>query len=91
MEKEVSTQVEYAHELLDAILEDSSVPRNIRKTVEDAMKKLDANEGQLAVNITNAIYLMEDISNDVNMPVHTRTEIWTIISELESIREKFKG
>ncbi len=84
-------QVDYAIELMDAILDDNSVPRNIRKATEEARIKISGNESELSVNLSSAIYLMEDISNDINMPAHTRTEIWTIISELESIREKYKG
>ncbi|MCH7902310.1 UPF0147 family protein [archaeon] len=76
---------------MESIMEDTSVPRNIRRTIEEAKEKLSVEEKELNVNITSAIYLMDDISNDINMPAHTRTEIWTIISELESIREKYKG
>ena len=42
------------------------------------------------VNISSAVYMLDDISNDINMPAHTRTEIWTIISELENLKEKVK-
>ena len=84
-------RVEYIAELMEAIIEDTTVPRNIRKACEDARIKISGAEAQLSVNVSNAIYLMEDISNDINMPAHTRTEIWTIISELEAIREKCKG
>ena len=83
-------QVEYVTNLMDSIMDDTSVPRNIRKTIEDAKIKIMQAES-LSVGITGAIYLLEDISNDINMPAHTRTEIWTIISELESVREKHKG
>ena len=89
--KELKGQIEYVIELMESIMDDTSVPRNIRKTIEDAKNKLSADINELNVNLTTAIYLMEDISNDINMPSHTRTEIWTIISELESIREKYKG
>ncbi|HLC79906.1 MAG TPA: UPF0147 family protein [archaeon] len=90
-EKAIVEQVEYAIELMDSIVEDSTVPRNIRKATEEARQKISGDIAQLDVNLSTAIYLMEDISNDINMPVHTRTEIWTIISELEAIREKAKG
>jgi len=91
MDKEIKDQIDYTTELMESIMEDTSVPRNIRKTIEEAKEKLSVDEKELNVNITRAIYLMDDISNDINMPAHTRTEIWTIISELESIREKYKG
>ncbi|VVC00394.1 Uncharacterised protein [uncultured archaeon] len=83
-------QLNYVKDLMESILEDSSVPRNIRKAIEDAKIKIGQSES-LSVGITGAIYMLEDISNDINMPSHTRTEIWTIISELESLREKHKG
>ncbi len=84
-------KVAYAVELMEAIIEDTSVPRNIRKAADDARQKILSEKDSLGVNVSTAIYLMEDISNDINMPAHTRTEIWTIISELEALREKNKG
>lgn len=88
---ELSGQVDYVVELMEAIMDDTMVPRNIRKACEDAKAKLRGSGNDLNVSISTAIYMMEDISNDINMPAHTRTEIWTIISELEAIREKCKG
>lgn len=76
-------------ELMDAVIEDTSVPRNIRKAVEEAKQKI-VSEGKKGVELTSAMYILDDISNDINMPSHTRTEIWNIISALEAIREKNK-
>jgi hypothetical protein len=72
------------------VIEDRGVPRNIRRVVEEAKNKVSDKSGDLGVNLSRAIYLLDDISNDINMPSHTRTEIWTIISELEAIKEKVK-
>ncbi|MEK6957950.1 MAG: UPF0147 family protein [archaeon] len=90
-ENDLKAQLSYTADLMEAIIEDSGVPRNIRKAIDDAKNKITSKSDSVEVNVTSAIYLMEDISNDINMPSHTRTEIWTIISELESIREKCKG
>lgn len=87
--KLLKEKIEATIELMQGILEDTSVPKNIRRAIEEAKNKI-SDEKDLAVNISNAIYLMQDISNDINMPVHTRTEIWQIISELEGIREQCK-
>ncbi|MFH1587786.1 MAG: UPF0147 family protein [Candidatus Diapherotrites archaeon] len=76
-------------ELMEGVLGDSHVPRNIRAVVEDAKNKI-VNEKDKKLAISSAIYKLEDISNDINMPAHTRTEIWMIISELEGMREKIK-
>lgn len=89
-DSKLKEQVSYVVELMDAIIDDTTVPRNIRKTIEDAKLKVTGGD-PIEVGVTSAIYMLEDISNDINMPAHTRTEIWTIISELEGIREKNKG
>ena len=83
----------YVSELMQNIVEDNTVPRNIRSTIQEAkdkIEKFEENDETLDIAVTSAIYLLDDISNDINMPTHTRTEIWTIISELESIREQTK-
>lgn len=82
--------VEAVVEMMDAVLEDRSVPRNIRAAVEAAKQKVTAEGEDLSVGVTAAIYELDDISNDINMPPHTRTEIWNIISNLERIREQYK-
>ena len=84
----METQIEEIIELMDAVIEDTGVPRNIREAVENAKQKL--KEKLDATSVTSAIYFLDDISNDINMPSHTRTDIWTIISELESLKEQVK-
>ncbi|MDO8538081.1 MAG: UPF0147 family protein [archaeon] len=85
-----SKEVGTIAELMEAVMADSGVPRNIRRAVEEAKYKITGNGEELGVSISSAIYSLDDISNDINMPSHTRTEIWTIISELESLKEKIK-
>ena len=89
MKKKQEIDVSFVSELMDAVIQDTSVPRNIRKVVDDSKEKIQIND-KLAVNISSAIYMLDDISTDINMPAHTRTEIWTLISELENLKEKIK-
>jgi uncharacterized protein len=30
------------------------------------------------------VYMLDDLANDPNLPIHGRTAIWSIISRLES-------
>ena len=83
---ETQEQASHIAELMENIVADNSVPRNIRKIVEEAKNKILSNE-EFDTKVTSAIYLLDDISNDINMPSHTRTELWTLISKLEAIRE----
>jgi len=71
--------------LMDVLVEDTSVPKNIRKAVSDARAKLLTDE-EPVVKASSAVYLLNEVSEDINMPMHARTQIWTIVSALETIR-----
>ena len=72
-------------EIMDEILDDRAVPRNIREKISQAKAKV---KGNNPTTLSEAIYLMDDISNDVNMPDHTRTDIWHVISLVEAMKER---
>ncbi len=76
-------------ELMEDVLEDHSVPRNIRTKIEEAMQKVSAKNAKVE-EISTAVYMMDDISKDLNIPSHTRTDIWEMISRMEAIKEKMK-
>lgn len=78
---------EEALAIMQDILADRAVPRNIRAKVEEAIAKV---RQATVTSLSEAIYLLDDVSNDVNMPDHTRTDIWHLISLIESEKEKAK-
>ncbi len=91
MISEIEKDIGNAVEMMRNLSSDNSVPRNIRFAVLEASDKLLKKEDDKSVSIGSALYVLEDISNDINMPSHTRTEIWTIISALEAIKEKLNS
>ena len=72
-------------EMLEQIINDRTVPRNIRSVAEDSKIVLDGS-GTEELKISTAITNLDDIINDPNMPMYTRTQIWNIVSMLEQIR-----
>ena len=74
-------------EILNDILDDRGVPKNIRAKVEEALGKVEQNN---ATSLSEAVYLLDDISNDINIPEHTRTDVWQAISLIEEIKEQMK-
>ena len=73
--------------VLDDLAEDTSVPRNIRKGAKEA-KALILNEVEARdVRIASAIFILDELANDPNIPLHGRTLIWNIISQLETVAE----
>ena len=73
--------------MLKKISENNTVPRNIRKCADDAFNDLHKGKGTAAVRASNAISRLEDVSVDPNCPVHVRTQIYRIVSLLETIRD----
>ncbi len=72
---------------LDQLLEDTTVPKNVRGALARAKEKLlhpDADES----GVSAAIYTLDEISNDINLPMHARTMIWNILSELELLKNE---
>ncbi len=78
--------VEEIIELINGVIEDSSVPKNIRKAMSEAKERLRTDDEQV-VKVSAAIYSLESVAEDVNMPPHARMQIWSIMSELESLKE----
>ena len=73
-------------EVLDQIAEDTSVPRNIRRGASEAKARLTKKDEALDLRVTSAIMIMDDLANDPNIPLHGRTLIWNIISQLETVK-----
>jgi uncharacterized protein (UPF0147 family) len=73
--------------LIDTVGEDTSVPKNIRRALSEAKERLRGTD-ELSTRVSAAIYAIEGISEDINMPMHARTQIWAILSALESIKTK---
>lgn len=70
---------------LEMLINDMSVPKNVRNAIVQAKEKLNSN-GEYSVRISSAIYGLDSVSNDVNLPLQARTMIWSALSILESIK-----
>jgi uncharacterized protein len=72
-------------ENLDMLQEDTSVPRNIRRGADEAKKILLNGKEALDVRNAGAISILDELANDPNIPLHGRTLIWNIMSQLETV------
>ena len=82
--------MEDLNRFLDEISEDRTVPRNIRTLIQETRTNLNNSKEDPAIRINSAISVLDEVSNDPNIPVYTRTQIWNIVSVLEVINEKIK-
>ena len=75
--------------LLTGIIEDRTVPRNIRAAAEEARKELtEKSDNTWDIRLSSAISVLDEITNDPNMPMYTRTQIWNIVSMLEAAKRE---
>ncbi len=66
-------------------MSDDTVPRNIRRSAESVKSTLLNDQDSEAIRAASAISILDEISNDPNIPLHTRTLIWNVASQLETI------
>jgi len=86
MSMAVSQKVAQICQGLDMLQEDTSVPRNIRRGADDAKKLLLDEKKAIDVRKATAINILDDLANDPNIPLHGRTLIWSIMSQLETVK-----
>jgi uncharacterized protein (UPF0147 family) len=78
-----AVKIKQITDILDILADDNSVPRNIRKGAADAKVRLLDTKDAMDVRATSAIMILDDLANDPNIPLHGRTLIWNVISQLE--------
>jgi hypothetical protein len=72
-------------DILNSIQSDDVVPRNIRRNAEKVKNTLLGEDNPLAIKVASSISILDEISNDPNLPLHTRTLVWNVASQLETI------
>jgi uncharacterized protein (UPF0147 family) len=86
-DKENKESMKEAIDTLNQIVASSSTPKTIKKSISDLIDELENEEYALAVRAANTISLLDDVTQDPNLPSYVRTQLWQAVSKLESIRE----
>lgn len=76
-------------EVLDALIqlqEDDFVPRNIKARLQNACTLLKCEERTVPIRVDESIQELDEIAEDNNIPIYTRTQIWDIVAKLECIK-----
>ena len=80
-------KIRQALTMLMRIINDPSVPRNIRRVCIEAVRHLEDERLSPGVRAANAISALDEIAQDPNMPIHTRITIWNIMTLLETVKD----
>lgn len=86
-DKQNNESMKEAIDTLNQIVSSSSTPKIIKKSISDLITDLKNNEFSLSVRAANTISLLDDVTQDPNLPSYVRTQLWQAVSKLESIRE----
>jgi uncharacterized protein (UPF0147 family) len=84
-EEEIAKTIADISKRMEMLMTDTSVPKNVRTAISEAKSHLDTKENY-TVRVSSAIYSIDAISNDINLPPQARTAVWGILSMLESIK-----
>ncbi|VVB76137.1 Uncharacterised protein [Candidatus Tiddalikarchaeum anstoanum] len=82
-QSQIEENIKSSVELLDEIITDKNIPKNIRIVCEKTKDVL-LEEGDKKIKIDAAIQNLDLLSDNLNVPTYTRMQIWNIVSLLES-------
>ncbi|GBE19049.1 MAG TPA: hypothetical protein ENH13_00620 [Euryarchaeota archaeon] len=81
----MTEEIQEIIETLNQVIKDNSVPRNIRRGAEEAKNILKDEKEDIKNRASSALYILEGITNDRNLPMHARTTLWNVAGSLETL------
>jgi len=74
-------------EALDYLQKDMMIPKNVRHKIKNAYFTLSEKDKNLPLRIDKSIQELDEITEDPNLPIDTKTQLWNIFSKLEGIQQ----
>jgi len=71
-------------ETLEMLQEDTTVPKNLKSKLLGTIALL-KEDGEPSVKVNKALNELDEINEYTNIQSHTRTQLWNIVSMLESV------
>ena len=72
-------------EALREVANDNTIPKNIREKLQHIVSNL-KKDSERSLKIDKALHDIETISDDSNLQAYTRTQLWNVVSMLETIK-----
>jgi len=74
-------------ELLASLQSDNMVPNNVKIKIKCAHCALLEKDKALSLRVDKSIQELDDIAEDQNIPIDTKTMLWELFSKLECIKQ----
>lgn len=69
---------------IDDALKESFIPQGMRAALEDVRQELEDSKQDPKVTVASALYKIESLTDDPNLPMPVKPILWNLISSLES-------
>ena len=73
--------------IMTIVVDNTNIPRNIRKIAKEVVDGLKDKKLSPGVRAANAMSVLEEVSQDPNVPSFARVTLWNAVSILEGVRE----
>ncbi|MGM5485543.1 MAG: UPF0147 family protein [Nanobdellota archaeon] len=78
------SKLEEVVDALDELLEDNTVPKNVKIKIQSTKSILTENS-EVSLKVNKALNELDELTDDTNLEPYTRTQLWNIVSMLEMI------
>ncbi len=72
-------------EFLNDLKSESALPKNIKFKIDNVIGSLSQTEIEIPVKVSKSLQELEEVVEDPNTPSEIRTQMWNVVSLLESI------
>ena len=80
-EKENTATMQEALRSLNEVSSNIATPKTIKKNITDMVADLTNGQYSISVRAANAISMLDDVTQDPNMPSHVRVTLWQAVSK----------
>ena len=84
---QIQTSLSGILETMREIADDFTIPKNIRRAIKEGVERLQDKGEDISIAIATTVYSLDELSNDINIPSHARTSLWSVVSELEKLKK----
>ncbi len=81
------SKINEAMSLLEEILNDRGVPKNIKGFIEKSINEMKNSNESDEVKLSSLVSVLDESTDDPNLSLYARTKIWNVVSKLEELNK----
>ena len=76
-------------DLIEVLLTDAMIPKNVKNSLIGIRTNVEK-DGKNMIKLSESIYTLQDISEDPNLPLNAKSDVWQLLNIFEKGKEKIK-